>query len=72
MTPEFTAIKMTYCDEDSGYQLRETIVVDARLVDEHGYIETSYISPGVTNLRDARTQGKFILRKIKERLTETS
>ena len=70
MTPDFTALRITYCAAEDNYVSHETIVVDAEMVDKYGYIEAGYVLPGVTNLRDARAQGEFALDMIKDQMVE--
>ena len=70
MTPDYTAIRVSYYSAESNYILQETIVLDAELVDDYGYIETEHVYPGLTNLRDARTQGTLLLHQMKQGLTE--
>ena len=72
MAPDFTAIRISYYSAESNYLLHETIVLDAELVDEHGYLETEITLPGLTNLRDAREHGQFILHQLKAQLVEIS
>ena len=72
MAPDFTAIRISYYSAESNYLLHETIVLDAELVDEYGYLETEMTSPGLTNLKHAREYGQFILHQMKAQLAEVS
>ena len=70
MTPDFTALRITYCSAAGSYVTRETIVLDAEMVDEYGYIEAGYVLPMSMNLKDARGQGTFVLDMVKDQLVE--
>ena len=70
MTPDFTALRITYCAAEDNYVSHETIVVDAEMVDKYGYIEAGYVLPMSMNLKDARGQGTFALNMVKEQMVE--
>ena len=72
MTPDYTAVRVSYYAAESNYLLQETIILDAELVDEYGYIETEYVFPGITTLVKAREQGRFILHQMKRGLEATT